>query len=346
VDIHRKRLALLIAFAGCGAVLLSAFSIGIAKQQSNQTFQPDKPASRTFEFTYSVAIRKLPKGKSLHLWLPMPQTTPEQDVKVVQGNRSAVDKSSMGNDPAYGNKILFLAAISKNDDAVFEVSHTFQVTRREVRRTDVRTALQPGEHEKSKRFLEADKLVPVGGKPLELIKDVKVGPTPMDTARTLYYVVNRHMKYSKEGKGWGNGDAEWACDSKFGNCSDFHSLFISLARASRIPAKFEMGFPIPNKRGEGPIGGYHCWAWFLPDSKGWMPVDISEANRFPELAEYYFGNLSDNRVAFTVGRDITLTPPQKGSALNFFIYPYAELDGQMLPAEQIQTNFSYKDVKP
>ena len=59
------------------------------------------------------------------------------------------------------------------------------------------------------------------------------------------------MKYSKEGKGWGQGDSVWACDSKFGNCTDFHSLFISLARGNKIPAKFEMGFPIPPKRGEG-----------------------------------------------------------------------------------------------
>jgi hypothetical protein len=38
--------------------------------------------------------------------------------------------------------------------------------------------------------------------------------------------------------------------------------------------------------------------------KGWVPVDISEANRNPELKEYYFGNLTEDRVRFTTGRDI------------------------------------------
>jgi transglutaminase-like putative cysteine protease len=153
------------------------------------------------------------------------------------------------------------------------------------------------------------------------------------------------MKYSKVGTGWGHGDSVWACDSKFGNCSDFHALFISMSRGNKIPAKFEMGFPIPTARGEGPVGGYHCWAWFYPDKKGWVPVDISEANRNPEMKEYYFGNLTEDRVHFTTGRDVDLEPRQKGAALNFFIYPYVEVDGVVHPQEKIDRRFAYKDVK-
>jgi hypothetical protein len=106
-----------------------------------------------------------------------------------------------------------------------------------------------------------------------------------------------------------------------------------------------LGFPIPTKHGAGAIGGYHCWAWFLPDKKGWVPVDISEANRNPDLKNYYFGNLSEDRVRFTTGRDINLEPRQKGPALNFFIYPYAEVDGQPYPQEKIDRRFAYEDVK-
>ncbi len=69
----------------------------------------------------------------------------------------------------------------------------------------------------------------------------------------MYDVVDEHMKYRKDGEGWGRGDAVWACDSKFGNCTDFHSLFISMARGNKIPSKFEMGFSIPAKRGAGLI---------------------------------------------------------------------------------------------
>jgi len=152
------------------------------------------------------------------------------------------------------------------------------------------------------------------------------------------------MRYSKEGTGWGRGDAVWACDSRYGNCSDFHSLFISLARSQKIPAKFEIGFPLPPKRGAGEIAGYHCWAMFHPTGHNWIPVDISEANKNPAMKDYYFGNLTEDRVTFSTGRDIDLVPRQNGKPLNFFIYPYVEVDGKPYPAEKILRSFGFRDL--
>ena len=136
----------------------------------------------------------------------------------------------------------------------------------------------------------------------------------------------------------------WVCDSRTGNCTDFHSLFISWSRANKIPARFEIGFPLPTERGEGQIKGYHCWAMFHTEDHGWVPVDISEADKHPKMKEYYFGNLTADRVGFSVGRDIVLTPKQEGPPLNYFVYPYVEVDGKPLPKEQIELRFSYKDL--
>src|SRR5262249_52364577 len=159
------------------------------------------------------------------------------------------------------------------------------------------------------RLLKPDARVPIDGKPLELIKDRTLPSDAMEKGRVLYDVVNNHMRYSKEGTGRDLGDAVWACDSKYGNCSDFHSLFISLARSQQIPAVFEIGFPLSTQRGAGEIAGYHCWAKFHT-SKGWVPVDISEANKNPEMREYYFGNLTEDRIALSSGRDLELVPKQ------------------------------------
>jgi transglutaminase-like putative cysteine protease len=167
----------------------------------------------------------------------------------------------------------------------------------------------------------------------------------MAKARVLYDVVNGHMKYDKSKPGWGRGDSAWACDSGFGNCSDFHSLFISLARSQKLPAKFEIGFGLPEKRGKGDVPGYHCWAKFRPSDKGWVGVDISEANKNPKMKDYYFGNLTEDRIAFSTGRDLTLVPPQKGKPLNFFIYPYVEVGGKVWPGDKIKNHFSYEDVR-
>ena len=92
---------------------------------------------------------------------------------------------------------------------------------------------------------------------------------------------------------------------------------------------------------EGTIPGYHCWAEFYVNGVGWVPVDISEAWKDPKKHDYFFGSLDANRVQFTVGRDLTLQPKQDGDPLNYFIYPYVEVDGK--PFEGIEKKFSYRE---
>jgi transglutaminase-like putative cysteine protease len=140
----------------------------------------------------------------------------------------------------------------------------------------------------------------------------------------------------------GRGDAIYACNVKEGNCPDFHSLFIALARSRDIPARFTIGFPLgtPNA---SKIPGYHCWAEFYAGGL-WVPVDASEAWQPPQLRQYYFGHLDADRVAFTMGRDLVLKPRQSGEPVNFLIYPYVEVDGNPLPKEQIKNQFEYRAV--
>jgi uncharacterized protein (TIGR03000 family) len=301
--------------------------------------------TRSFLFTYAARIKDLPAGTRARVWIPMATSNDQQEVTIADRK---LGEPQITRDKQYGNTIAYFEA-KANDNGLIPFEVTYKVKRREVH-TDVKGNLYllPGRDEKLDRYLQPDEKVPISGKPLDLLKEnLKGGGLPQDqfaAAKVMYDIVNRHMTYKKNGIGWGQGDALWACDSRFGNCSDFHSLFISMARGSKIASKFEMGFPIPPKRGGGPIAGYHCWAWFLPDHKGWVPVDISEANQHPDLAQYYFGNLSENRVSFSVGRDINLEPRQKGPPLNFFIYPYVEVEGKAYPDDKVVRAFSFKDL--
>jgi hypothetical protein len=49
-------------------------------------------------------------------------------------------------------------------------------------------------------------------------------------------------------------------------------------------------------------------------------------------------------VFFTYGRDIHLSAQQEGDPLNYFIYPYAELNGK--PFALLQSKFSFRDIVP
>lgn len=319
---------------GAGLLLCSTKS-GIADDK-------DAPKSRSFEFTYAATVKGLAPGKTARIWAPVPPTSDAQTVTIEKDSIKPAGYK-IGQEKLYGNRILYAEA-KANDKGEIPLQVTYKIKRNEVK-TKGSSSFKPSASEKIARLLEPDEKVPLVGKPLTLVKDKKVGADPMDAAKLFYDVVNRHMRYSKEGTGWGRGDAVWACDSKFGNCTDFHSLFISLARAHKIPAKFEIGFPLPPGRGAGKVPGYHCWAWFLPEGKGWIPVDISEANRHPKMTDYYFGNLTEDRVMFSSGRDIQLVPPQKGPPLNFFIYPYVEVDGKAYPQTNIVNSFSFRDLK-
>jgi transglutaminase-like putative cysteine protease len=317
---------------GIAAVLICGLSASAAEPAGT-------PRTRHFRFTYSVAITGVEAGQSARLWMPVPPTSDEQRVHVV--SQKLPGPSQQARESKYGNDILFVAAEAGREGRI-EAATVYDVTRSEVRGSapmdlmdDPAVAL----------FLKPDARVPIDGKPLMLLAGKRLPMDQLRLGRTLYDLVNGHMRYSKEGTGWGLGDAVWACDSKYGNCSDFHSLFISLTRSQGVPAKFEIGFPLPAERGRGEIAGYHCWAWFKPLGYGWVPVDISEANKNPELRDYYFGNLTENRVTFSVGRDLVLEPPQDGPPLNFFVYPYVEVGGKPHPAEKVQLRLRYEDVE-
>ncbi|HAY79925.1 MAG TPA: transglutaminase [Planctomycetaceae bacterium] len=297
------------------------------------------PAAKTraFRLEYAALLKEIPASAKVRVWLPVPQTSAHQSVEII----AQTPAGQTTTEPKYGNQIYYVETDGGEAGDV-EVSTTYAIVRKEVTSgTDSGHKLND---EQRQLFLAANTKVPTDGKPLQLLTDVDLaGDNPLVLGRSLYDLVDGHVKYDKAQPGYGTGDSNWVCDSRFGNCTDFHSLFISLARSQKLPARFEIGFPLPPERGEGKIGGYHCWALFFAEGKGWVPVDISEADKHPEMKEYYFGNLTENRVAFSTGRDLTLEPKQAGPPLNYFVYPYVEVDGQVWPKEKIELKFSYRD---
>ena len=285
----------------------------------------------------------MPLGSQVRVWLPVPPSNEQQTVEELESVLPAEGKTAI--EPTYGNKILYFETKGPSSGRL-EFTTSYLVQRREVRGlVDGRDKIKLSEKQRN-LFLSANRKVPLAGKQVSLLLDgVKFSIDPLTIARTLYDRVDEHVRYDKSEPGYGNGDVLWVCDSRFGNCTDFHSLFISLARAKGLPARFEIGFPLPTQRGEGTISGYHCWAVFHSTKWGWVPVDISEADKHPQLKEYYFGNLTANRVTFTTGRDIELVPKQDGEPLNFFVYPHVEVDGKTWPKENVEFSFSYADIK-
>ena len=190
------------------------------------------------------------------------------------------------------------------------------------------------------RYLNASALMPVGDR-FKVLADSIIGDKgntgTLMQARALYDYIIDNMRYMKFGD-YGKGDAVYACDALTGNCTEFHSLFISLARSADIPARFAIGAAIPSDRDNGGIDGYHCWAEFYAEGK-WWPIDISEANKYTALSTYYFGRHPANRIEFTRGRDLNIDPGPKSGTINFLAYPVLEIGNSPAIAD---TFFSFQ----
>ena len=327
------------------AAFVAALSIlgPVAAAARADTALADTPETRTFEITYRATVEDLPEGAGeVEIWIPYPTGNEAQEVEVL--GVEAPYPTRIERDPEFGNSILYL----RTDEPVrgpVTVEVKARVRRSEKLRKDFNDArpvhgtLDP----EVARWLEPDRLVPLDGRIRELAAEVTAGKeSDIEKARAIYDFVVDSMSYDKSGTGWGRGDIYWACDMKRGNCTDFHALFTGLNRAVGIPAKFAIGLPVPQDRGEGQIGGYHCWAEFWLDGYGWVPVDTSEARKDASKREYFFGAHDENRVELSEGRDIVLAPEQSGEPLNFFVYPYVEVDGE--PWEKVSQTFSYRDV--
>ncbi len=289
--------------------------------------------AKTFDVTYTATVAKVPAGLTeLDVWIPLPATRGWQQVSNVMIDAPFPFKRRT--EKEFGNQYAY-ATIPNPPAGDLTVRVRFNATRQE--------ATAPAETTASRaqlaRALKADKLVTLSPRVRNLANELTKGITdPYEQAHVIFNYLIVSMKYDKTIPGWGNGDTERACDIKAGNCTDFHSLFISLARAKNIPARFVIGFPLT--AADGNVKGYHCWAEFYVKGRGWIPVDASDASKLKDAGaqQYLFGHLDPNRIQFTMGRDLVLSP-RTSDPLNFFIYPRAEAGGKPVGEPAIALQF-------
>jgi Transglutaminase-like superfamily len=300
--------------------------------------------SRHFTFHYAFTVKNVSVGQPVRVWIPQAHTDPFQEVKVVSASGDLPLKKT--HESKFGNEMFYAEAKkAKASELHFEVIYDVVRHERFALGTAVPhlTAVSLNTRER-KQDLAPDALVPTSGLPAELATKITEGKSSdLDKARAIYDYVFATMKYDQSGTGWGRGDVLYACDAKKGNCTDFHSLFIAMARSQDIPSRFEIGFPLPPDKHSAEIAGYHCWAEFFEAKNGWVPIDISEAWKHPEKKDYFFGAHDDNRFQFTMGRDLELSPKQDGKPLNYFVYPYVEVAGKEFP--NVSLAFSFADVE-
>ncbi len=292
--------------------------------------------SRLVELQYKTTIPadQVASHNDFSVWIPMAKSRAGQTIVKRSVEVSNDISYSITDESKYGNKMIYI----KFDEALSEdviINVTYQVEiNPSIHAEDVLS--NPADT----KYLTPSRLMIVDDVVKDIARDLTDGLDNTEAkARAIFDYVFKTVQYDKNEPGWGQGDTQRVCLVGKGNCTDFHSLFISLARAANIPSRFMIGFQIPEGSG-GQIKGYHCWAQFYANGQ-WKTVDISEAWKNPAKKDFFFGGFDVNKFTLTSGRDINLDPQQATDALNIFFYPYAEAAQDNVT---IETSFSFKDL--
>jgi transglutaminase-like putative cysteine protease len=354
-------------------LLLSPFAFVAAACQNTMAAGPF-PSQGTFDVEHAITVPVPPGTKDLRVWFPLPrkedgQTITNEKVEAPDGWREATDDQ--------GNRYAYVAIASPGEKVAIKTS--FRVERKEQRGRLDPAATRPlndAEKKEHAALLGSDTHVLVNDEIKALAAQIRGDETnPLKVARKLYDWTLDNVEYwVKDPSKWKAspvGSSDYCLKNRTGNCTDFHSLWTALARASGIPTRMKYGSIFkPSLDGQDKDASYHCWpeSWF--PGLGWVPNDVAVADIFvaqpitltadnkdrvilttangyagpsQQLVDYYFGNLDARRVTWTQGRDLKMQPAQGAGPVNMNAKGYVEADGKELA--KFDRKMTFREVK-
>jgi transglutaminase-like putative cysteine protease len=216
-----------------------------------------------------------------------------------------------GTDPTFGNGIYYWLvknAPRPGSSKQFKIQFTFTAyeTLTEVNPDTIRpynkSAALYKLYTRPEKYIESSDPAIVN-KANEIAGDVT---NPYILARRFYDYVIENVTYKEAGKP-GSG-AKAMLTYRQGDCGDYSSLFVALARAKGIPARHVVGYWAVSG-----IDQVHVWAEFYLEGVGWIPVDATVGQ--VRNRDYYFGNMDNQRVILNKGLNFPLDPPAPGHIL-------------------------------
>ncbi len=118
-------------------------------------------------------------------------------------------------------------------------------------------------------FLDDETLIQISDSSIQATAKKLLKTTRFETIRNIFHWVAKHIKYA--GYIPENLGAVYALHNKRGDCTEYMSLFIALARVNGIPARGIGGY-IANDDAFLKPENYHNWAEFYLDNQ-WLLAD-------------------------------------------------------------------------
>jgi len=354
--------------------LTSAWGLVLALIMVPTTFAAaPAPQRATFTITNSFAVTVPANAQMMRIWFALPQ---EDAASEIQNFSVAAPYPVRYGTDSQGNKVGYLEVRQPQGEQIV-IHETFTLTRSEIRGTVDPQATRPlTEQEKAtlKSYLQPSTYVIVNDDIKALAKQIVGDATnPIIVARKLYDWTLENIDYwvkdPEHLRASPVGSTEYCLRTKTGNCTDFHSLYASLALAVDLPTRIVYGSLLkPTLNGLDVDASYHCWVQVYAPNIEWLTLDVAVADIYargfttndknsklvelttatgyqgPDQAkiDYYFGNLDDRRVVWSVGRDLWMEPRQDAGPVNALSKMYVEVDGKEYT--EWTRKFTYKEL--
>ena len=306
---------------------------------------------RSGEVELAVTIAAPDDSKDVRVWIPYPTSDSVQDISKVRikGNFS---QSGIYREKETGNLALYAEWTTPTKDRA--ITLTFDATGRELIRKDF-PATEPAIPVEIQEYLKSTKFIPTDGKIREIALSITNDKQKIsEKARAVYQWVVENTVRNPDVKGCGTGEVEKVLAQRGGKCADISSVFVSIARAAGVPAREVFGLRLGKKDEEDMTSGHHCWSEFYVPGYGWVPADAADVRKImlvdkldlkgaQDKIGYYFGGVEQYRIALARGgRGYYLSPRQNDGPLNYFMYPYAEINGKSVDWLAGQADLKYK----
>jgi transglutaminase-like putative cysteine protease len=326
----------------CIAIVISIVFVGCIEEQSDvlkyKSTEVVDLKEKQGKMTFDITIITNETAESVKLWIPYPVSNDNQKIENISINGN-YEYSGIHREAENGNMILYADWYIPQDYP--SLNFSFDIWRSEIflKNFPTKEGELPVDVEE---FLLPTKLGPTDGIVKENADKITDGLTSiLSKATAIYDYLIEHGERNPNLNFCGEGDVCKLLLSLKGKCVDFSSVFVALSRSSGVPAKEILGTRI-SKNGDI-TGAYHCRAEFYLPSYGWVPVDPSDVAKLmlnedleiddPKVVDarnYYFGAQTETYVDLSTGKDIILNPEQEAGPLNYFMYPYAEVNGEPL----------------
>lgn len=300
---------------------------------------PCGAAERSGTITFAIDLTAAKESRNVKLWFPYPTSDLDQTISNLRfdGNYS---NFSLSREPHSGALYLYTEWSAPAEQRTLTV--TFHARAKERRVARLVESREPIPQE-VKKYLNAEFWVPSSDPKIRsLAKKITVGKKGiLRKARAVYDWTVANTRRDPNVPGCGLGNVEATLASRTGKCADISSVFVALARGAGVPAREVFGLRLGQPGQTDLTDGHHCWAEFYLPATGWVPVDPADVRKIMlqknlDLAaakpyrDYYFGAVDEYRITLQKGgRGLTFTEGNV-EKVNYFMYPYAEVDGKPL----------------